>query len=138
MKSLLATTCALSLALAAPGCGGSEEDAATEAVESYLEALRAGDPDAVCSLLTQAELDDLDVTSSCRDVYAAGFELLAEQGVEIPEYEISEVVVDGERAEATLTAAATDEAVPLAKEDGEWKLAGVTSIDEFHPDDPLP
>ncbi len=131
---LLAT---LSLA-ALGGCGDDPEAEARAAVEAYVEALEAGDPDRVCSLLTQAELDDLEVSGSCRDVYTGGFKLLEDERVEIPDYEISNVIVDGDRGQVALAAETTAEIVPLQKEDGEWKLAGATSLDQIHPDDPLP
>jgi hypothetical protein len=141
----LAGIASLAVVLGIGGCAWGEdadapaddEAAALEAVQDYVAALADADPAAVCALLTQAELDDLEVTSSCREVFAHGFELLREKRVEIPEYEISGVVVDGDRGEATLRSEATDEVVPLAREDGQWKLAGSTSIDQFHPDDPL-
>jgi hypothetical protein len=127
------------------GCGedgdppnADAETAAREAVVGYLDALRGGDPDEVCSRLSQSEIDDLEVSSSCREVYSEAFALLDEQGVELPEYEIESVSVDGDRAETRLTSDATDVTLPLALEDGEWKLAGTTSIAGFHPDDPIP
>ena len=145
MRRLITLVSLAALVLGAlGGCGwgdsddGESDEAAVEAtVDAYVAALRDGDPEAVCELVTQAELDDLAVTGSCVETFAAGFDLLGEQGVEIPEYEISGVVVDGDRGEATLVSGTTEEVVPLAMEDGEWKLAGATSIDQFHPDDPL-
>lgn len=131
--------------LALFGCGGGddppdadEETAAREAVVGYLDALRGGDADEVCSMLTDSELHDLEVPTSCREVYTEAFALLDEKGVELPEYDIGAVVVDGDHAEARLTSEATDVTVPLAKEDAVWKIAGTTSIAQFHPDNPLP
>jgi ketosteroid isomerase-like protein len=124
--------------VALAGCGDDHEADVRAAVEDYVAALRAGDTERVCSLLTEAELADLDVSTSCKEVFSDGFALLDEQGVEIPDYEIADVTVDGDRAEATLVSGSIDTAVPMAKEDGEWKLAGATTIDQFHPDDPIP
>jgi hypothetical protein len=134
---LIAATVALALC-ALVGCGDDSEGDVRTAVEDYVAALEAADPDAVCSLLTQAELDDLAVSTSCEEIFSDGFALLDEQRVEIPDYEISEVSIDGEHAEATLVSGSIDTVVPLAREDGEWKLAGATTIDQFHPDDPIP
>jgi hypothetical protein len=126
-------------ALAVGGCGGSgDEDAVREAVDGYVAALRAADPNAVCALLTEAKLADLELSGSCAEVYGRGFELLAEQGVEVPSYEIAEVEVDEDTAEATLVSGSTEEVVPLAMEGGEWKLTGATAFGDFHPDDPIP
>ena len=129
-------------ALAFSGCGsnssGDDEAKAQATVEQYLDALRAGDAEAVCALLSEAELADLEAAGSCGEVLTQGLAVIAEEEVEIPEYVIGDVVVDGEEAEVRLASDATDEMVPLAKEDGEWKLTGTTALDQFHPDDPLP
>ncbi len=61
-------------------------------------------------------------------------DLLAEKDVEIPDYEITDVSVDGDSAEATLHADATENVVPLVLEDGEWKLRGATALSQIHPD----
>jgi hypothetical protein len=126
-------------ALAVGGCGGSgDDDAVREAVDGYVAALRAADPEAVCALLTEVKLADLERSGSCAQVYGRGFALLAEEGVEVPAYEITAIEVDGDGAEATLVSGSTEEIVPLAMEGGEWKLAGATAFGDFHPDDPIP
>jgi hypothetical protein len=126
-------------AIAVGGCSGSGEEAAVrETLDAYVAALRAADPDAVCALLTEGELADLERSGSCVEVFTQGFELVAEAGVEVPEYEITEVEVDGDTATATLVSGSTEEVVPLANEEGEWRLAGATSFGDFHPDDPIP
>ncbi len=145
---LRATALILVLALAPSaviGCLGSddppdadERTAAREAVVGYLDALQGGNAEEVCSMLARSEIRDLEVPTSCSEVYTEAFALLNEKGVQLPEYDIGAVTVDGERAEARLTSDATDVTVPLAQEDGVWKLAGTTSIAQFHPDDPLP
>jgi hypothetical protein len=146
---MLRTTALVLVLVLAPsalvGCSGSdnppdadERTAAREALVGYLDALRGGDAEEVCSMLTQSEIQDLDVPTSCREVYTEAFALLDEQGVQLPVYDIGAVTVDGERAEVRLTSEATDVTVPLAKEEGVWKLAGTTSIAQFHPDNPLP
>jgi hypothetical protein len=126
-------------ALALGGCGGAgDEDAVRASVDAYIAALRAADADAVCARLTDAELADLDASGGCEGVFSAGFELYEEEGVVIPEYEIAAVEADGDSAEATLVGGSTEAVVPLAREDGEWKLAGSTALSDFHPDDPIP
>ncbi len=141
-QTLLPALLATAAALAFSGCGSdssSGDEAEVQAtVEEYLDALRAGDAEAVCALLSESELADLEVAGSCSEVLTQGLAVVAEEEVEIPEYVIGDVVVDGEEAEVRLASDATDETVPLAKEDGEWKLTGTTSLDQFHPDDPLP
>ncbi len=137
--SLILILALLPSALAA--CGGDDTDEQTavrEAVVGYLDALQGRDADAVCSKLTDAEIRDLEVSSSCREVYAEAFTLLDENGVELPAYEIEDVSIDGDRAEVRLVSEATDVSVPLAREGGAWKLAGTTSLAGFHPDDPIP
>jgi hypothetical protein len=132
--SLIAVLALVALA----GCGGDPEAEASAAVAAYVDALRAGDAEAVCELLTEAELADLEAAGSCTDVFERAFSVLDEEGVRIPEYEIANVTVNGDSGEATLIAAATEEVLPLARENGEWLLAGSTSLAQIHPDDPLP
>lgn len=125
---------------AAIGCGGdepSDEDEAAAALEAFLDALRAGDSAAVCDRLASETLDDLEQSGSCQVVMASGLELISAEGVEIPPYEISEVSVDGDRAEGTLAGVASENMVPLVREEGEWRVTGATSLDQFHPDSPL-
>lgn len=143
-RSLLA---ALAVAGALGGCGGqgasttgataSDQAEVRAAVESYLGALRAGDADGVCDLLTRRELQDLDAAGSCAEIMGRGLALIEENGVELPDYELSQISIDGDRAESRLVGGSTDEVIPLTREDGEWKLEGTTSLDQFHPDEPL-
>ena len=107
-------------------------------VDEYVKALQAGDGEGACSLLSSAELSELDRAGSCEEVFSVGFELYGEEGVEIPDYEISGVEIDGSGASATLTSGDTEETLPLVLEDEEWRLDGTTSFDDFHPEDPIP
>jgi hypothetical protein len=130
---------AIAVLLVLAGCGGSsEEDAVTDAVAEYVDALRDGDADAACDLLAQPALEDLDVSGGCALVLGKGLALAEREGVTIPDYEITDVQVDGDHGEATLVSAATDDVVPLVREEGEWKLEGATALAQFHPDNPLP
>jgi len=115
------------------GCGG-DEPSPEAALESFVDAIRDGDAPAACELLAEQALADLDVAGSCAEVMGEGMDLLAEKDVEIPDYEITDVTVDGDSAEATLRADATEDVVPLVLEDGEWKVSGATALSQIHPD----
>jgi len=130
----LAAGCALALTA---GCGSEEQSAPEATVEAFVEALRESDAGAACEQLDTRTLDDLEVSGGCEEVLGAGLELFADEDVEIPDYEIGEVSVDGDTAEATLTAEATDDVIKLVQEDGEWKLDGATALAGLHPDSPL-
>ena len=124
--------------LAAPaGCGGGGEPGPEATVEAFVGALRDGDADAACGHLDARTLHDLEVSGSCEEVLGKGFRLFAEEGVEIPDYEIGNVTVDGDEAEATLSSEATEHDVHLLREDGSWKLDGATALAGLHPDSPL-
>lgn len=125
-------------ALAAAGCGSDDDDAVRAAVGEYVAALQTGEAAEVCAHLSEEELAELDRSGSCEEVFAAGFELFAEEGVEIPDYEVTAVSVDGTVASATVASGSTEEVLPLRLEGGEWKLDGATSFGDFHPDDPIP
>jgi len=123
------------------GCGGgddsSDETGVTEAIEGFVTALETGDPSAACASLAAATLEDLEVADSCDEVMTEAIALLDEKQVDIPDYEITDVTIDGDTAEATLISDATEDTVPLVKEDGEWLLLGTTAMTQIHPDAPL-
>ena len=125
--------------IALAGCGGSgDEDEASDALAAYVDALRDGDAEAACDLLAEPALDDLEQSGGCELVLGKGLALAEDHGVTIPDYEITDVHVDGDHGEATLVSDATDDVVPLVREAGEWKLEGATALQQFHPDNPLP
>jgi ketosteroid isomerase-like protein len=120
------------------GCGTDDDEAIRAAVDDYVAAIQEGDAPAACDQLSEDELAELDQSGSCEEVFEAGFELFSAEGVEIPDYEVAEIEVDGETASATVESGSTDETMPLIREDGNWKLDGATSFGDFHPDDPIP
>lgn len=132
----LVTVLVAALALAAAGCGD-DEPTPEAALESFVQAIREADPSAACDLLGDQALTDLEVAGSCEKVMGEGMDLIAEKDVEIPDYEITDVSVDGDTAEATLRSDATNAVVPLVREDGEWKLKGASALSQIHPDSPL-
>jgi hypothetical protein len=129
----------MGMLLATPaGCGGGGSEAGPEAtVEAFIGALRDGDADAACAELDARTLDDLEASGSCEEVLGKGFRLFADEGVEIPDYEIGDVTVDGDEADVTLSSEATEDDVHLLREDGSWKLDGATALAGLHPDSPL-
>jgi len=141
MHRLALILAALAALAVASGCGsddGGEEAEVRAALETYLAAIREGDAKAVCDGLSEAQVKELDRAGSCRKIFSEGLALIEEQGVEMPEYEIADISADGDSAQATVTAAATDLQLPLERENGEWKLSGTMTFDQLNPDDPLP
>jgi len=131
---VLAGCCALALTA---GCGSEQESGPEATVQAFVDALRERDAGAACEQLDARTLADLEVSGGCEEVLGAGLELFADEGVEIPDYEIGEISVDGDTAEATVTAATTDDVIQLVQEEGEWKLDGATALAGLHPDSPL-
>jgi ketosteroid isomerase-like protein len=126
---------AILAALVLAGCGGGEEEAAVESsIDGYLTALAEGDAAGVCRHIDPATLADVGSQESCETVYASGFELVADSGVELPDYEVSDVSIDGETATVTLDLDGREREVEAKQTDGEWKLHGATAISQFHPD----
>jgi len=60
-RRLLALACAA--VLVAPGCAGSQDDAATSAAHDLLSAVRDGDGASACRVLAPATADELETTS---------------------------------------------------------------------------
>ena len=128
-------TIAVLAALLFAGCGGGEEEADVEAsIDGYLTALAEGDAAGVCEHIDPTTLADVGSTESCETVYSSGFELIADRGIELPDYDVADVAIDGETATVTLDIEGREQGVELTKADGEWKLHGATAISQFHPD----
>ena len=138
VPSIVAGLMAVLLAVAA-GCGGedSEEEDVTAAVERFTAAIEDGDAAATCESFSAATVEDLEASGTCEDVLDAGFGLIGEQEVQLPDLEVSEVTVDGDRAEATLLAGSEESPLTLVREDDEWRVEGASSFDDLHPDDPI-
>lgn len=104
-------------ALAAAGCGQSEEEAVEAAVQDYASALRDGDFDEACDSLTDGSRDALEqMEGGCpavleRTVARGGLNEPDSRSIEF-EDDFAKVEIKGEGGEAL-----------LRKEDGEWRFS---------------
>jgi hypothetical protein len=107
---------------AASGCGGSEEDAARDAVKRYAEAIAEGDEKEVCETLTEDSRKQFD-RAGCEKAYSNfGAFLDREQKERLNDLE-PEVKIDGAKATTTIAEEPLKGKVRLEKEDGEWRIA---------------
>jgi ketosteroid isomerase-like protein len=122
-------TALLAAALLLGACGRSDEREVRDTLESYTKAIASKDYQALCDDLLAEELID-----NLRRV-GAPCEIALQQGlkdVEKPTIVVESVKVDGDTATAVArTDAANEEpskdTIRLAKQDGEWKIADLTS-----------
>lgn len=131
MKLGLRLTVAATLAagLIAAGCGGSDDSSddssgPEDAVEAYVAAGQDGDGAAVCDLLTDASVELLEQFSGddCANVAAEGV-------ADVPDdFEIGTAEVDGDTGTVPISAQGEELDIPVANEDGEWKI-DLTALD---------
>ena len=98
-------------------------EGAREAAEGYVQALKDGDAEAACELLSRGAIDELEdqTGEECADSLGALFGAL--EGAELERLEVTDVNVAGRVATATISGgpggAVTRE---LTREGDEWKL----------------
>jgi hypothetical protein len=111
--------------VAAPGCGGSDEDDVKEVVQDYTEGVADGDGGKVCNTLSDESKDRFQQAGAkCEDVFKSfGAFLNDEQKDKLKDID-PDVEVDGDNATAKvdeLEGTGSTE-VKLKKEDGDWKI----------------
>jgi hypothetical protein len=110
--------------VALPGCGGSEEDDAREAVKAYVGAIADGDEKTACDSLTEESKKRFGkARTTCPEAFAnfGGF-LKREQKDRLKQID-PEVRVRGNSATAKVDAPPFEGELRLRKEAGEWKVA---------------
>lgn len=120
----------MTAALAVTGCGDSpaEENmsAAREAADRYVEALREGDGEAACEVLTRGAVDQLEDQSD-KPCPEALTEVLGAEGAadgELDDLRVTDVNVAGDVATATIKGGPGGEVTnQMMRERGEWRLA---------------
>ncbi len=127
----------LALFLLVRACGSDDEQEVRETVERFAEASREKDYQALCDdLISTAIVENLRSTGQpCEVALRIG---LGE--VENPTVEVTDVSVDGDRAEAEVNSEAagqrpSTDTIELIKEDDGWRIA---SLENEAPADPLP
>ena len=126
-------TIALAAALVLAGCGGDDaggsDRSPEEATRAYLDAKRAGDEKRVCELYSD-EYKELIANDPDNPDGRSCEETEASAGPDDYDYEIQTVETSGDHGIATVTCddpTAFDCSLPLAREDGEWRIDGSLS-----------
>jgi hypothetical protein len=113
------------LAVAATGCGKSEEDKAKSAVEDYLEAVSNGDGDKACGLVTAATKKKIEQSAKrpCPQTFSSLNQGPGKAVLEaFKDAKVEGVKVDGDKATADIKLRQLSQKTNLRKEDGDWKL----------------
>jgi ketosteroid isomerase-like protein len=126
--SRLVVVLVLALALGAVACGSDDEDSGSDQEQlqalyrDFLNAMRSGDAEAACELMTEktraATAADF---GSCEQALAtiAGFE----DAGDLDEVRLTKIEVSGDTASAQVQHRHGTEPVRFEKSDGEWRLA---------------
>lgn len=126
-RARLAVTVAV-VAVGFAGCGGDDERTPEATIEELYAAIADADYETVCSLADesaqQALIDQSDGAESCEEAAPEVFD--EDQAAAFGDVEIGEVVVEDDKATATVTSSEfeTSDEVVLILEDGEWKVTG--------------
>jgi hypothetical protein len=132
----LAVAAIVAAALAAGGCGQSEEEDAAEdaraTAERYVEALKEGDAEAACEELSQGSLAEISDQAGGGDCAATLAPVITrpESRDAVANLEVVDVNASGETATATITGGPEEITNELVLEDGEWKLASPGGVGE--------
>jgi predicted lipid-binding transport protein (Tim44 family) len=122
---LAATLLVLALA---PACGGDDQKEVRQAVRDFVRATDRKDAATFCGLVTREYIEQSTGASGDRAERACRRQLRAVRGLSLRLVRIGRVEVDGDRARATavLDTQGTRQVrlFMLAKEDGDWRLAG--------------
>lgn len=118
------------VALAAAGCGSSDEDKVEDAVIEYVDAVAEGDGSKACEQLT-TEAQEAVAGGDCAErVERLSANLSEGQRNAFAEAEVIEVTIDGDQGSARLTTPDQPEddpdaygVVPVEKQDGDWKVS---------------
>jgi hypothetical protein len=126
---MLRVRCVLTILLAVSAvtvtaCGQSEEDKAKSSVQDYLSAVRDGDGNKACGLVTAATKKRIERSGRpCPDTISslnqgAGKTLLTA----LKDAKVQNVKVNGDTGTAQIKLRGLTQTVSLHKEDGKWKL----------------
>jgi hypothetical protein len=111
--------------LAFGACGDEEDkEGAEEAAERYVEALKQGDGEAACDVLTSGAVDELEdrAAAPCPDAIAAALGVGGADD-ELSELKVTEVNATEEVATATIVGGPKGKfTAELRREDGDWRL----------------
>ncbi len=125
----LAAGCAAA-AFSLGGCGKSDEDKVKETVNSYIDALSAGDGDKACGLVSESAAKQIKTQSKAKDCATAieSFTKSSEGAAVRSAFKaakVEKIKVDGKKATATIRVASQTAPLPLEKDGDNWKLSSV-------------
>jgi hypothetical protein len=128
-RTTTAIACALTLVLAAAGCGRSDERDVRDTLDAFAEATARKDYQRLCDELFSARLvEEVRQTVPC-EVALRNSSL---DDARDPKLTVRSVKVDGERATAQVATSAANQrpsqdTVQLVKESGEWRIQALAS-----------
>jgi hypothetical protein len=126
-----ATAVALALALGPAACGGSGNDkqAVKDRVNTFDRALGGKDPKGVCASVSSTIKRRLTRTPSggrgpttCEAALRLQFLLAGNLFKNLAKTKVSQVQIDGDQAQATISYRGRKERLGLAKQDGDWLI----------------
>lgn len=114
-------------AVALGACGGGDDGAegAREAAERYVDALKEGDGEAACEVLTSGAVEELEDSADapCAEAITGALGATG-SGDDLSEMRVTEVNAAEDVATATIVGGPTGRLTSeLTHEDGEWRLA---------------
>lgn len=117
-------------AMLVAGCGGSDaqnnQEAAREAAETYVQALKDGDGEAACDVLSRGAVEELETQAraGCPDALAEALGTDGDADAELDDLRVTEVNVAGRVGTATIRGGPGGEVTnQMMREGGEWRLA---------------
>ncbi len=120
---------ALLAAVALAACGGEDPAEAEQAIEETAVAYGSSEGEEACEFLSASALDQLGGESGCAQQFGP---------VGAAEFEVEEVIVDGETATAQVRNVETDTVITLefVREDDEWKISAFPGLGDLAPATP--
>lgn len=111
------------------GCGGTEahenQEAAREVAETYVEALKEGDGEAACAVMSRGAVQELEerAGAGCPEALTEGLGAEGAAG-DLDDLRVTEVNVAAGVGTATIKGGPSGEVTnQMLRESGEWKLA---------------
>jgi hypothetical protein len=131
------TLLALLAAFAYVGCGGSREsdrDDVEKTVDGFYTAVADKDAKKACNSISEKGQQEISEAAaqggkkkrSCEQVFDVVLAFAGDQFAQAKDVKVTDVKLDGDQATAAIRVNDRDSRVTLLKEDGRWKLRGLS------------